>query len=84
MSRAPGKRAWFAPKRYGYGAGLPLCWQGWAMLATHISSLLIGARLLVQHNGMLVAWVALVAVLPMPLHAARTRGGWKWRWGTGD
>ena len=22
---------WFAPKRYGYGAGLPISWQGWAL-----------------------------------------------------
>ena len=22
---------WFAPKRYGYGAGLPLTWQGWVL-----------------------------------------------------
>ena len=23
---------WFAPKRYGYGSGLPISWQGWAVL----------------------------------------------------
>ena len=23
---------WFAPKRYGYGAGLPIAWQGWAVI----------------------------------------------------
>ena len=22
---------WFAPKRYGFGAGLPIAWQGWAV-----------------------------------------------------
>ena len=22
---------WFAPKKYGYGAGLPISWQGWAL-----------------------------------------------------
>lgn len=26
-------KAWFAPKRYGYGSGLPIAWQGWALLA---------------------------------------------------
>ena len=24
---------WFAPKRFGYGAGLPISWQGWALTA---------------------------------------------------
>ena len=23
--------SWFAPKRYGYGAGAPISWQGWAL-----------------------------------------------------
>ena len=22
---------WFAPKRYGYGSGLPISWQGWVL-----------------------------------------------------
>ena len=22
---------WFAPKRFGYGSGLPISWQGWAI-----------------------------------------------------
>ena len=29
MSEGP---EWFAPKRYGYGAGLPITWQGWAIV----------------------------------------------------
>ena len=24
---------WFAPKRYGYGTGLPISWQGWLATA---------------------------------------------------
>jgi hypothetical protein len=23
---------WFAPKRFGYGAGPPIAWQGWALI----------------------------------------------------
>ena len=29
------KGDWFAPKRYGYGTGLPIAWQGWALLAAY-------------------------------------------------
>jgi hypothetical protein len=38
---------WFAPKRYGYGAGLPISWQGWALTiaflayATEIASAML-------------------------------------------
>ena len=28
--------AWFAPKRYGYGAGLPISWQGWALTCAFV------------------------------------------------
>jgi hypothetical protein len=27
---------WFAPKRYGYGAGLPITWQGWAVTLAYV------------------------------------------------
>src|SRR3546814_6692541 len=27
------ERPWFRAKRHGYGAGLPIAWQGWVMLA---------------------------------------------------
>jgi hypothetical protein len=25
----PGRKIWFPAKRYGWGWGLPCCWQGW-------------------------------------------------------
>jgi hypothetical protein len=31
MEQSP--RYWFAAKRYGYGWGLPLTWQGWLVYA---------------------------------------------------
>ena len=27
---------WFAPKTLGYGAGWPIAWQGWALLASYL------------------------------------------------
>lgn len=32
-----GTRPWFAAKRFGVGAGLPIAWQGWMLLVAHIS-----------------------------------------------
>ena len=73
---------WWAPKRYGYGAGLPIAWQGWA--ATLAYALLVtGAALGVLPRSVL-AFVAITlgATAVLILIAARkTRGGWKWRWG---
>jgi hypothetical protein len=76
--------AWFAPKRYGYGAGLPIAWQGWAILAGYI--------LLVTAAGLLIpySWVAFIGLVVAAtaafilICAQRTRGGWRWRWGERD
>ncbi|MES2754336.1 MAG: hypothetical protein V4659_06690 [Pseudomonadota bacterium] len=78
----PTARAWFAPKRYGYGAGLPIAWQGWALLLAFIG-VLVGAAIAFLPTQ----WVAFVAAtgaasVVLTLVAARhTRGGWRWRWG---
>ena len=84
--------AWFAPKHVGYGSGMPLNWQGWAMLSTHIAAI-IGFSAWGAQKGLpdgtpaqLIAYIAgltLIALFPFPLYAAKTRGGWKWRSGKG-
>ena len=38
-------RPWFRHKTYGLGAGLPIAWQGWALLALHVA-LILGLTLL--------------------------------------
>jgi len=76
----PGK-PWFAPKRFGYGAGLPIAWQGWVLFGPHLA-LLLGAALLLP--GAARQWrvplILLIAFAPLPLYAAKTEGGWHWRW----
>ena len=72
-------KPWFAPKRFGYGASLPIAWQGWLLLAVHIAAM-IGVSLLMLPNTMAsIGLTLLVALLPLPVYARRTRGGWKWR-----
>jgi len=80
--------AWFAPKRFGYGAGLPIAWQGWLLLAGYIAAV-SGLSLLgnTGTSGRRVAalmLVLLVTGLFMVVVARRTRGGWKWRSGGKD
>lgn len=75
---------WFAPKRYGFGAGMPISWQGWALTIGFVI-IAIGLALLLRHRP-----IALIAAL-IPLTCAfvvitarTTRGGWKWHWGGKD
>ena len=78
MSTGP---EWFAPKRYGYGAGLPIAWQGWALLGLYMAIVGFSIWLLEQRPLAIVA-ILIPATLILLLIAARTtRGGWRWRWG---
>jgi hypothetical protein len=72
---------WFAPKRFGIGAGIPISWQGWALL--------IGYIVLLSLSGFLIrfSWVGftsvvvILTVLLAVIAARTTKGGWRWRWG---
>lgn len=90
MSRNTAK-PWFAPKRYGYGSGLPIAWQGWVVLLLYIVVCTGGASALplMLHNTVLSVLVpiAIVGVATIALGiicARKTKGGWRWRWGKDD
>jgi hypothetical protein len=70
---------WFRAKRFGYGAGLPLNWQGWTFLLAHMA-VILGTALALQNRPFLVMpLIFLLGLAPLPIYAARTEGGWKWR-----
>jgi len=75
---------WFAPKRYGYGSGLPISSEGWALLIGYL--LLLGlSSLLIRYSW--VAYFSIVTMLTLTfivICARTTRGGWRWRWGEED
>ncbi|MBV1832703.1 hypothetical protein KUA02_01385 [Komagataeibacter pomaceti] len=88
---AQSQKAWFAPKSYGYGSGLPISWEGWVVFMLFLAITIL-------------PWFALSVIHPDNTHAmeftvclslvdilatvafgylckSRTAGGWKWRWG---
>lgn len=74
--------AWFAQKRYGYGA-TPVRWQGWALVATYIAAMLgIGSSGL-PTDALIILLVATTAAF-IVITLQKTRGGWRWRWGSRD
>ena len=75
---------WFAPKRFGIGAGKPLSWQGWLLTLGYIA-LIIGAVFLFL-KSLLVLFALLIpaTVAFVIISANTTRGGWRWPWGKGD
>ena len=78
---------WFAAKRYGYGAGRPIAWQGWALLATYMGAVLglgmLAGRGWPQCAGAFAGIAVLTVVFVVIVHR-HTRGGWRWRWGADD
>lgn len=78
------KRPWFAAKRFGYGAGLPITWQGWVLTLSYIG-LMTGIALLAGNGG--VDWLASGIMMLVStavfcwIAYRRTAGGWRWRSG---
>jgi hypothetical protein len=76
------KGPWFRAKRFGYGAGLPFKWQGWFLLIAHLGVICGIALALGDRPLLMLPLVLFAAFVPMPIYAARTEGGWKWRGGS--
>ena len=76
--------SWFAPKRYGYGSGPPICWQGWAVTILFVA-IVIGTSFMLKDKPLaLVAILVPITFLFCLIAARTTRGGWRWRWGDKD
>jgi hypothetical protein len=75
---------WFAPKRYGYGAGLPISWQGWALTLGYVALVIAISVTLKDRPLQLVAIVVPLTAVLIVICARTTRGGWRWRWGGSD
>jgi tetrahydromethanopterin S-methyltransferase subunit C len=75
---------WFAPKRYGYGTGVPISWQGWALTIGSIAlTIFLGLRFKNQPMQLIAALTPLVIAFVV-IAARTTRGALRWRWGDDD
>lgn len=75
-------KPWFRVKRYGFGAGLPCSWEGWALLAGFLvvlaaSGVAFAGRDPMLHLGVVLAATAIVVIVSW----RKSDGPWKWRWG---
>ncbi|HEY9181590.1 MAG TPA: hypothetical protein VIQ99_00230 [Gammaproteobacteria bacterium] len=76
-------RFWFPAKRYGWGWGLPVCWQGWLVFAAYAALLYGGIYYFeAQRNAfaLLIYLLALTAVL-IAIVAVKGEKPLRWRWG---
>jgi hypothetical protein len=75
---------WFAPKRYGFGAGLPISWQGWAITIGFLAMSIALALVFATRPLLFIAAVIPITATFLVIAAKTTRGGWRWRWGKED
>jgi hypothetical protein len=75
---------WFAPKRYGYGAGLPISWQGWALTTGFIALAFALSFAFRDQPLKLIAALTPLMIAFTIICARTTRRGWRWRWGEKD
>ena len=81
MSAGP---EWFAPKRYGFGIGVPISWQGWTLTLGFIA-ITVGLSTTLAHRPLqLVALLVPITATFIVTAARTTKGGWRWRWGEED
>jgi len=79
MTNKPDRKIWFPAKRYGWGWGPPVCWQGWVVLVTWIVLLIIGAVRIENMllNFLFTALMAAVLITICWIKGEKPR----WRWG---
>jgi hypothetical protein len=77
-------RYWFPAKRYGWGWGPPITWEGWAILGAYVALITVGAAVITKHS--LVAFIAYAIVLSVLVAAICWWKGEppRWRWGNGN
>lgn len=76
------KQYWFPAKRYGWGWGLPVTWQGWIVLVAYFV-LLVAGVLLFPPTRDTAAFVVYTVAITLALVAICYIKGEPpaWRWG---
>ena len=76
------KKIWFPAKKYGWGWGAPVCWQGWVVMAVYVLLLALDG-IFVGPDRHPVLFMALFLPLTILLGFICWLKGEKpgWRWG---
>jgi branched-subunit amino acid ABC-type transport system permease component len=78
------KKYWFRAKRYGWGWGLPLTWQGWVVFVVWFAVLICAIRYLIPRRP--TAFLICTLGMSLLLLAICYEKGEpaRWRWGERD
>ena len=75
-----GKQFWFPAKKYGWGWGIPNCWQGWLVYTAYLVLLCGGAFFISKERELFSVYtvvLSIVLIIICYLKGEKPR----WRWG---
>jgi hypothetical protein len=76
------QEVWFPAKRYGWGWGLPVKWQGWAALLLYVGIVILASLRFPPHRELpIFLAVVLLATLAFGLLCWWKGERPQWRWG---
>jgi hypothetical protein len=82
LMKDPAPRYWFRAKTYGLGWGLPLRWQGWAVLVSFVVLLVLGGALFPPATKAVLYALYVAGLSAAVVGIAYLKGEpTKWRWG---
>jgi hypothetical protein len=77
-----GPRYWFRAKRYGWGWGLPLTWEGWIVITVWLCVLVAVVPSLHAHRHVIDRVVFIVGMVVALFGVCYWKGEpVRWRWG---
>jgi hypothetical protein len=74
---------WFAAKRYGYGWGFPVRWQGWIVFVVYFALLFAGIAYFASHREQseMIVYLIVLTVAFVAIIAFKGERPLRWRWG---
>jgi hypothetical protein len=74
---------WFPVKRYGWGWGLPVRWQGWVVFAAYLALMFAGINYFRPQRDLagLLVYLGVLTVALVAIVAAKGERPAGWRWG---
>ena len=81
LMQAP-KEIWFPAKKYGYGWGFPVRWQGWVVIALYGAAVAAGVKWFTSSKTPLYFTAYMIGISAALLVVCAWKGeSPRWRWG---
>ena len=75
------KKIWFPAKKYGWGWGPPVRWQGWVVMAVWLALLIAGITELTPKSVALSALYEFILLIGLMIVCYLKGEKPRWRWG---